>query len=104
MGQKAFTGYLGSDAASWQQYDASALMRGLQGQPPLFPEGILIDQGLADKFLPEQLYPDVFEAACRDAGQPLRLRRHAGYDHGYYFIASFMEEHVRFHARNLRAA
>jgi S-formylglutathione hydrolase len=54
--------------------------------------------------LPDQLHPDIFEAACRDAGQPLRLRRHAGYDHGYYFIASFMEEHVRFHARNLRAA
>lgn len=64
----------------------------------------MIDRGLADKFLPEQLFPDVFEAACRDAGQPLQLRRHAGYDHGYYFIASFMEEHVRFHAKNLRAA
>ncbi|MFA6069561.1 MAG: S-formylglutathione hydrolase [Janthinobacterium sp.] len=102
-GKKAFTGYLGNDEASWQQYDASALMRGLQGKPAPFPNGILIDQGLADKFLPEQLYPEVFEAACRDAGQPLRLRRHAGYDHGYYFIASFMEEHVRFHARNLRA-
>ena len=103
-GKKAFSGYLGSDESSWQPYDASALMRGLQGQPVPFPEGILIDQGLADKFLPEQLHPDIFEAACRDAGQPLRLRRHAGYDHGYYFIASFMEEHVRFHARNLRAA
>lgn len=103
-GKKAFTGYLGSDAASWQQYDASALMRGRQGQPASFPDGILIDQGLADKFLPEQLYPEVFEAACRDAGQPVQLRRHAGYDHGYYFIASFMEEHVRFHAKNLRAA
>ncbi|MEG1054551.1 MAG: alpha/beta hydrolase-fold protein, partial [Janthinobacterium sp.] len=102
-GKKAFTGYLGNDAASWQLYDASALMRGRLGQPPLFPADILIDQGLADKFLPEQLYPDVFEAACRDAGQPLQLRRHAGYDHGYYFIASFMEEHVRFHAKNLRA-
>ena len=100
-GKKAFTGYLGSDAASWQQYDASALMRGLQGQPALFPAGILIDQGLADKFLPEQLYPDVFEAACEAAAQPLQLRRHAGYDHGYYFIATFMEEHLRFHAHNL---
>ena len=102
-GKKAFTGYLGSDTASWQQYDASALMRGLAGQPVLFPAGILIDQGLADKFLPEQLYPEVFEAACQSAGQPLQLRRQAGYDHGYYFIATFMEEHVRFHARNLRA-
>ena len=103
-GKKAFSGYLGSDTASWQQYDASALMRGLQGKPAPFPAGILIDQGLADKFLPEQLYPDVFEAACQDASQPLQLRRHAGYDHGYYFIATFMEEHVRFHAQNLRAA
>jgi len=102
-GKKAFTGYLGSDAASWQQYDASALMRGLAGKPALFPNGILIDQGLADKFLPDQLYPEVFEAACRDAGQPLQLRRQAGYDHGYYFIATFMEEHLRFHAHNLRA-
>ena len=103
-GKKAFTGYLGNDTSSWQQYDASALVRSQQGKPALFPEGILIDQGLADKFLPEQLLPEVFEAACRDAGQPLQLRRHAGYDHGYYFIASFMEEHVRFHARNLRSA
>ena len=102
-GKKALTGYLGSNEANWQQYDASALMRGLQGKPALFPNGILIDQGLADQFLPEQLYPEVFEAACRDAAQPLRLRRHAGYDHGYYFIATFMEEHVRFHAQNLRA-
>ncbi|MFM2086055.1 MAG: S-formylglutathione hydrolase [Pseudomonadota bacterium] len=101
-GKKAFTGYLGGDTNSWASYDASALIRSQQGKPALFPEGILIDQGLADKFLPEQLLPEVFEAACQDAGQPLQLRRHAGYDHGYYFIASFMEEHVRFHARNLR--
>jgi len=101
-GKKAFTGYLGDDESSWQQYDASVLVRSQQGKQPLFPNGILIDQGLADKFLPEQLLPEVFEAACRDAGQPLQLRRHAGYDHGYYFIATFMEEHLRFHARNLR--
>jgi len=101
-GKKAFTGYLGSDESSWQKYDASALVRSRQGRQPLFPNGILIDQGLADKFLPEQLFPEVFEAACCDANQPLQLRRHAGYDHGYYFIATFMEEHLRFHARNLR--
>ncbi|MFZ4878120.1 S-formylglutathione hydrolase [Janthinobacterium sp. Mn2066] len=101
-GKKAFTGYLGADESSWQHYDASALVRSQQGKPALFPQGILIDQGLADKFLPEQLLPEVFEAACHDAGQPLQLRRHAGYDHGYYFIASFMKEHLRFHARNLR--
>ena len=100
-GKKAFTGYLGSDESSWQQYDASALMAALQGQTAPFPGGILIDQGLADKFLPDQLFPEVFEAACRNAGQPLALRRHAGYDHGYYFISTFVEDHLRFHARNL---
>ncbi len=94
-GHKAFTGYLGSDQAAWQQYDASALMAGLKTP---FPAGILIDQGLADKFLAEQLYPEAFEAACATAGQPLTLRRHAGYDHGYYFISTFIEDHLRFHA------
>ncbi len=102
-GKKAFTGYLGNDASTWQQYDASALMAAMQGQAAPFPDGILIDQGLADKFLADQLFPDVFEAACRDAGQPLTLRRHAGYDHGYYFISTFVEDHLRFHARNLRS-
>ena len=66
--------------------------------PPL-----LIDQGLADKFLAEQLHPDLFEAACGAAGQPLVLRRHEGYDHGYYFISTFMAEHIAHHARHLRA-
>jgi S-formylglutathione hydrolase len=99
-GKKAFGGYLGSDEAAWQDYDASALMARHDGGAP-FPKGILIDQGLADKFLAEQLYPEAFEEACRAAGQPLELRRHAGYDHGYYFIQSFVEDHVRFHDRNL---
>jgi S-formylglutathione hydrolase len=94
-GQKAFTGYLGSDTASWQQYDASALMAQLE-RP--YQDGILIDQGLADKFLAEQLYPEAFEAACAKARQPLLLRRQAGYDHGYYFISTFIEDHLRFHA------
>lgn len=93
-GRKAFTRYLGSDTAQWQQYDASALMASLQAP---FPR-ILIDQGLADKFLAEQLYPEAFEAACAQADQPLLLRRHAGYDHGYYFISTFVEDHLRFHA------
>lgn len=97
-GQKAFTGYLGEDVKAWEQYDASVLMA--QRQTP-FPSGILIDQGLGDKFLAEQLYPEVFEAACASAGQPLELRRHALYDHGYYFIATFIEDHIRFHAHNL---
>ena len=104
-GKKAFTGYLGSDAASWQQYDASALMRGLQGQPAPFPEGILIDQGLADKFLIEnQLLPEAFEAACAKVGQPLSLRRQAGYDHGYYFIQTFIDDHLRHHAQQLQTS
>ena len=97
-GQKAFSHYLGSDETVWQQHDASALMRGLQCP---FPRGILIDQGLSDKFLAEQLLPEQFESACVAAAQPLRLRRHAGYDHGYYFISSFMEDHLRFHAEVL---
>ena len=67
--------------------------------PPL-----LIDQGLADKFLTEQLHPHLFEAACIEAGQPLTLRRHAGYDHGYYFISTFMAEHIAHHAQTLNAA
>jgi S-formylglutathione hydrolase len=94
-GQKAFAGYLGASEDKWRQYDASALMGNRQAP---FPKGILIDQGLADKFLPEQLFPEAFEQACAMAGQPLRLRRHAGYDHGYFFISTFVEDHLRFHA------
>ena len=97
-GEKAFGGYLGADRASWRAWDATELVA--QG-PVRFPKGILVDQGLADKFLPDQLNPDAFEAACRAAGQPLTLRRHPGYDHGYYFIASFVEDHLRFHAEQL---
>ena len=93
-GRKAFAGYLGNNEAHWRQYDASALMENRQ-RP--FPE-ILIDQGLADKFLADQLFPEAFEAACLKAHQPLRLRRHPGYDHGYFFISTFIEDHIRFHA------
>ena len=99
-GQKAFAGYLGTDESGWLGHDASALMGRLSGAP--FPAGILIDQGLADKFLASQLNPDLFETACASAGQPLTLRRHAGYDHGYYFIASFMADHLAHHARQLQ--
>ena len=98
-GRKAFGGYLGADQASWRQYDASELMAAMDTAP--FPGGILIDQGLADKFLAEQLYPEAFEEACARAGQPLTLRRHEGYDHGYYFISTFVEDHLRFHRRLL---
>jgi S-formylglutathione hydrolase len=100
-GVKAFSGYLGDDKAAWAAHDASQLMAG--SRTP-FPAGILIDQGLGDKFLKEQLYPEAFEAACARAAQPLTLRRHEGYDHGYYFIETFVEDHLRFHARNLATA
>ncbi|MBN9475530.1 MAG: S-formylglutathione hydrolase [Bordetella sp. SCN 67-23] len=99
-GHKAFGNYLGPDRETWKQYDATELMRAAR-QP--FPGGILVDQGLADQFLEPQLRPEAFEAACRDAGQPLELRRHAGYDHGYYFISTFMEDHLAFHAKALGA-
>jgi S-formylglutathione hydrolase len=98
-GVKAFNGYLGEDRAAWQQYDASELVAHASRK---FAEGILVDQGLADQFLAEQLNPDVFEAACQAAGQPLTLRRHAGYDHGYYFISTFIEDHLAHHAKVLK--
>ncbi|MGZ5749740.1 MAG: S-formylglutathione hydrolase [Usitatibacter sp.] len=99
-GVKAFGGYLGDDRALWKAHDASELMAAQPSAP--YPDGILVDQGLDDKFLAEQLRPEIFEAACARAGQPLTLRRHAGYDHGYYFISSFMADHLRHHARHLR--
>jgi S-formylglutathione hydrolase len=98
-GVKALGGYLGDDRAAWAAHDASALMAAQAAAP--YPQGILIDQGLADKFLAEQLLPAAFEAACDTVGQPLTLRRHAGYDHGYYFIASVVDDHLRHHARQL---
>lgn len=101
-GQKAFTGYLGEDKAKWAKHDASELMAAQTTAP--YPAGILIDQGLADKFLIEkQLLPEAFEAACAKVGQPLTLRRLAGYDHGYYFIQSFIDDHLRHHAQQLGA-
>ena len=97
-GKKAFSGYLGRDEQDWLQYDASALM---ENRRTPFPGGILIDQGLADKFRQDQLFPEAFEQACQTAQQPLQLRRHAGYDHGYYFISTFVEDHILFHSRQL---
>lgn len=99
-GRKAFAGYLGADETAWQAHDATHLMAQQSAAP--FPGGILIDQGLADKFLPEQLHPHLLEAACAQIGQPLTLRRHAGYDHGYYFVATFMQDHVAHHASALQ--
>ena len=88
-GHKALGHYLGDDRDAWAAYDASLLVADHR-----HPNTILIDQGLADGFLEEQLKPELFEAACRDAGQPLTLRRQAGYDHSYFFIATFMPDHV----------
>ncbi|WP_179403465.1 S-formylglutathione hydrolase [Burkholderia guangdongensis] len=98
-GEKAFSGYLGADREAWKRYDASELVARADARK--FADGILIDQGLADQFLANQLNPDVFEAACLAAGQPLTLRRHPRYDHGYYFIQSFVEDHLAHHARVL---
>lgn len=97
-GVKAFSGYLGEDREAWARHDATALVSAGARVPPL-----LIDQGLADKFLAEQLHPQRFEAACLQAGQPLTLRRHAGYDHGYFFISSFIADHLAHHAHSLHA-
>ena len=96
LGQKAFEVYLGADRSSWVNYDASTLVT-RQPSDAL----ILIDQGEADSFLHEQLQPELFEAACREAGQKLTVRRQPGYDHSYYFIASFIGDHVAHHARAL---
>jgi len=95
-GEKAFRGYLGEDRAKWNEHDACALVE----RAPL-PLELLVDQGTSDKFLARELRPELFEEACAKAGQRLRLRRHEGYDHSYYFIASFMEDHLRHHARAL---
>ncbi|MEN9223090.1 MAG: S-formylglutathione hydrolase, partial [Thermostichus sp. BF3_bins_97] len=93
-GQKAFTGYLGSDRESWKAYDASQLVLTSGWEPP-----ILIDQGEADPFLAQQqLLPEPFQAACTQAGKALQLRYHPGYDHSYDFIASFIEDHLCHHA------
>ncbi len=95
-GHKAFTAYLGGNPESWSRYDASALV-----SQQLFPGEILIDQGMADRFLDAQLQPERFEAACAGAGQALTLRRHPGYDHSYWFIQSFIEDHLRHHHQAL---
>ncbi|HEY6457608.1 MAG TPA: S-formylglutathione hydrolase [Steroidobacteraceae bacterium] len=98
-GRKAMPRYLGEDQAAWKAYDAVELIK--SAGKAVFPR-ILVDQGLADKFLHQsQLLPELFEEACAAAGQPLRLRRHEGYDHGYYFISTFIEDHLRFHAAAL---
>lgn len=95
-GRKAFSNYLGDDRSAWRAYDATELVRERPSQAR-----ILIDQGTDDQFLEEQLKPEVFEEACRDAGQACELRWQEGYDHSYYFIQTFVEDHLRYHARAL---
>lgn len=95
-GQKAFTNYLGPDRSSWRAYDASELVLTAQHH-----RSILIDQGIADPFVAQQLLPEMFKQACAEVGQPLNLRLQEGYDHSYYFIATFMEDHIRHHAAAL---
>lgn len=97
-GQKAFAGYLGPDRAAWAGYDATALVRaGARWEGP----ALLVDQGRDDPFLAEQLRPEALQAACAATGTPFELYWRDGYDHGYYFIATFMEAHLRHHARAL---
>ncbi len=95
-GEKAFAAYLGTNRAAWRNWDACALVATAAERLPL-----LVDQGEADEFLATQLRPELLEQACRDAAHPLQLRRHAGYDHSYYFIASFIGEHMAHHSRAL---
>ena len=96
-GEKALSGYLGTDKTTWQDYDACALIE-KHGASDV---EILVDQGLADPFLEKELKPELLEAACTAAGQKLTLRRHKGYDHSYFFISSFIEDHLRHHAQQL---
>ena len=95
-GEKAFARYLGADRARWLEWDACALIAGTRERLPL-----LVDQGEADGFLAEQLRPEALRAACAAAGHPLNLRLQPGYDHSYYFIASFIDDHLRHHAQAL---
>jgi S-formylglutathione hydrolase len=95
-GQKAFSAYLGKDRETWREYDASELMRQAEQFVPA-----LVDQGEGDDFLQEQLKPELLSAAAKASGFPLKLRLQEGYDHSYYFIASFIEDHLRFHAEHL---
>ncbi|CAE6486493.1 S-formylglutathione hydrolase FrmB [Nitrosomonas nitrosa] len=95
-GQKAFHHFLGNLPQSWREHDATALIEAGYQLPAL-----LVDQGLNDPFLNEQLHLDRFEAACQLKGQPLNLRRHEGYDHGYYFISTFIADHLHHHYNQL---
>jgi S-formylglutathione hydrolase len=99
-GQKAFTGYLGAARQAWDEWDAAALVRAGHR----FPGSMLVDQGTGDPFLTNQLRPELFQTACAEAGQPLALFLHEGYDHGYFFVSTFIERHLRWHHERLSAA
>ncbi|MDX9740119.1 MAG: S-formylglutathione hydrolase [Gammaproteobacteria bacterium] len=102
-GEKAFSHYLGDDRAAWQRYDAVELLRGEASlEMGVSPRPLLIDQGDADEFLEGQLRPELLRAAAAAAGYPLELRMQPGYDHSYYFIASFIGEHIAWHAQAMR--
>lgn len=98
-GEKAFTAYLGPDRAAWRDHDACELLR--EGACHGYYDDILVDQGLADPFVVEQLKPELLEEACRVSGQKVTLRLQHGYDHSYFFIASFIADHIDWHARRL---
>ena len=98
-GQKALGYYLGNDTSTWMNYDACEVARKVAN--PNAYKKILVDQGANDPWLVEQLKPELLQAACEESGLPLELRMHAGYDHGYYFISTFIEEHLKFHADQL---
>ncbi|MBF2063901.1 MAG: S-formylglutathione hydrolase [Calothrix sp. C42_A2020_038] len=95
-GEKILTGYLGEDKENWRQYDASQLVRQYK-----YHGNILIDQGTEDEYLAEELKPQLFEQACQEVNQSLTLRYQDGYDHSYYFIASFIEDHIKHHVQEL---
>ena len=97
-GQKALSGYLGSDQATWKDYDATELVASTRWRQP-----VLVDQGANDGFLEDQLKPELLNEACGKAAIPLTLRMQEGYDHSYYFIASFIGEHIAHHARRLKS-
>ena len=96
-GEKGFGNYLGDDRRRWEEWDASLLIKA-----KAFPGKILVDQGEADQFLEKQLKPEALEAAAKVSGQALELRRHAGYDHSYWFIQSFVADHLAHHAQALK--
>lgn len=102
-GQQALTAYLGNDRSAWKQHDSCELMRSV-GTSPEQRLPMRVDQGEADNFMVEQLKPEALEAAAEASDYPLSLYRHAGYDHSYYFIASFIEEHLRFHWQHMASS